>query len=134
MLKATARSEGSANQLWALLVGTRHWPVWGPSVRAVEPADHSIVTGSTGRILTAAGLWLPFEITRLEPGTYWTWRVGGLDATGHRLAPEPTGGTRVTFELPGWAFAYWPVCRTAAIRIARLAESMGRPQSSEASS
>jgi hypothetical protein len=103
-------------------------------VRAVEPADHTIVTGSTGRILTAAGLWLPFEITRLEQATYWTWRVGGLAATGHRLAPDPAGGTRVIFELPNWAFAYWPVCRTAAIRIARLAESMNTPHPPEASS
>lgn len=102
-------------------------------MRAVEPADQVIAAGSTGRILTAAGLWFPFEITRLEPGAYWTWRVAGLEATGHRLTPDPAGGTRVIFELPAWAFAYWPVCRTAAIRIARLGESMGISNASETS-
>ena len=133
VLRATARSGASAERLWALFTGTRYWPAWGPSIRAVEPADQTIESGSSGRVLTAAGLWLPFEITRLEPRVYWTWRVGGLEATGHRLAPDPAGGTRVTFELPAWAFAYWPVCRTAAIRIARLGESIDNPQPSEAS-
>jgi hypothetical protein len=98
----------------------------------VEPADQVIAAGSRGRILTAVGFWLPFEITRLDPGAYWAWRVGGVEATGHRLAPVPAGGTRVIFELPAWAFAYWPVCRTAAIRIARLGESTGMTGRSEA--
>ena len=134
MLTASARSGGSSEHLWALFTQTRHWPVWGPSVRAVEPADGTIEAGSRGRILTAAGLWLPFDITRLEPGVYWTWRVGGLEATGHRLAPDAAGSTRVIFELPAWAFAYWPVCRSAAIRIARLGESMGDSDASVPSS
>ncbi len=124
MLKAAAVSAASPECLWALFSETRYWPVWGPSVRAVDPADATIRTGSTGRVLTAPGLWVPFEITRVDPGVYWTWRVGGLEATGHRLIRAPHGGMRVVFEIPAWAFAYWPVCRAAAIRMARLGESM----------
>lgn len=127
-LTASALCNAPAARVWSLLTETRYWPVWGPSVRAVEPADATISAGTSGRVLTAAGVWLDYEISGFEAGHFWAWRVAGIEATGHRLT-RADGGTRVVFELPLWAIAYWPVCRMAAIRIARLAESSQHPLS-----
>ena len=125
-LTASAACVAPRERIWPLLTETRYWPVWGPSVRAVDPADATITAGSSGRVLTTGGLWLDFEISGYEAGRFWTWRVAGVEATGHRLI-ECAGGTRIVFELPFWAVAYWPVCRIAAVRIARLAEGSGQP-------
>jgi hypothetical protein len=79
--------EAPAGVAWRILIDTREWPIWGPSVRAVEAPAQLIGPGMRGRIQTPLGLWLPFEVTRWEPGHAWSWRVAGVDATGHRVTP-----------------------------------------------
>lgn len=106
--------------VWDLLIDTRRWPEWGPSITGVECADRRIEEGSTGRVRTIGGLWIPFEVTACERYG-WTWRVAGIPATGHRVEPL-TEGCRVAFEVPVLATPYVPVCRIALSRIAALAE------------
>lgn len=109
------------HEVWALLTDTRRWPEWGPSVRAVECAPPVIGPGSTGRVLTALGVWLPFEVSEWAEGRRWSWRVAGVPATGHRVEPLPDKGCRIVFEVPLVAAPYAFVCRMAAARIARIA-------------
>lgn len=109
-----------ASAAWRLLIDTREWPQWGPSVRAVDCPQPLIGPGVTGRVQTAAGLWLPFTIIDWEPGRAWDWRVGGLPATGHRVEPLAEDRCRVSFLIPLYAPFYRPVCRTALQRIAEL--------------
>jgi hypothetical protein len=106
-----------AGVAWRILIDTREWPIWGPSVRAVEAPAQLICPGMRGRIQTPLGLWLPFEITRWEPEHAWSWRVAGAEATGHRVTPLGPGRCRVTFEIPRWAPFYRPVCDAALRRI-----------------
>lgn len=104
---------------WDLLVDTERWPEWGPSVRDVEASTRRIETGTTGRVRTPVGLWLPFEISHCEPYR-WTWTVARIPATGHRVETLPDDRCRVAFELSPLAAGYVPVCRRALERIERL--------------
>ena len=109
--------------VWGLVAHTRHWPAWGPSVRAVDPADAVVAPGLTGRVRTAVGPWIGFRVTAVEPGRSWAWSVAGVPATGHRVEPHPDG-SRVTFTVPWWAAPYAAVCAVALRRIGRL--TLGR--------
>ena len=109
-------------QVWEILIDTRLWPEWGPSVRAVDCPGRWIEGGLSGRIKTAFGLWVPFEITDFEAPVYWHWKVAGIAATGHRLREVAPDRCELVFEIPYGAFPYAAVCRRAAGRIARLAE------------
>ena len=109
-----------AETVWDVITDTRTWPKWGPSIRAVDAVERYIRLGSTGLILTSAGVWLPFTITTFEPGRFWDWRVRGVRATGHRLEPIATDECRLDFTVPLWAFPYGIVCRIALNRIERL--------------
>jgi hypothetical protein len=114
--------------VWDLLVDTSRWPEWGPSVTAVEldyaHATHAttarITAGSTGRVRTAVGVWVPFRITGFNDGRRWSWNVAGIPATSHTVEPAP-GGCRVGFGVPLLAAPYALVCRVALERIDRLA-------------
>jgi uncharacterized protein YndB with AHSA1/START domain len=114
--------DAPATTAWRLLTDTDDWPRWGPSVRAVETSTRIIGPGVRGRVQTATGLWLPFEITDWEPDRYWAWRVAGVPATGHRVEPLGPKRCRVSFLIPHWAPFYRPVCRRALRRIAALPE------------
>ncbi len=114
--------DAPAVRLWELLVDVSRWPEWGPSVAGVELPTPSIEAGSRGRVRTAVGAWLPFEITSFEPGSSWAWSVAGVPATGHEVRPV-AGGCVVTFTVPWWAPAYLPVCLVALRRLESLAES-----------
>lgn len=110
---------------WDLLVRPDRWPEWGPSITAAESADTRIGPGSTGRVRTAIGAWLPFSVTEFEDGRSWAWRVSGVPATTHHV--EPTAdGCRVTFGVPTWAAPYSVVCRRALVRIEQLAHQHER--------
>lgn len=107
---------------WDVLVDTRAWSSWGPSVRDVTcdpPVLHR--AGQRGRLRGPVGPWIPFEVTALDPGRSWSWRVAGIPATGHRVEPTRTG-CRVVFEVPVVTLPYAAVCRVALARIAALVE------------
>ncbi len=114
--------EAAAPRVWDLIVDTTRWKEWGPSVRAVECADRWIRLGSSGRVLTALGFWVPFLVTEYDEGRYWAWRVSGIAATGHRLNILNHDLCRLTFEVPLWASPYATVCLLALNRIARIVE------------
>ena len=111
---------GAASEVWHLIIDTARWPEWGPSVRAVECADRYIRQGSRGRVQTSVGLWMTFQITAYRRESYWAWRVGGLQATGHRVEPLDEFRSCLTFEIPRLAAPYVIVCKMALRRIAAL--------------
>ena len=118
--------EAPLDEVWELLVAIRYWPVWGPSVRAVDLAAERIGPGTKGRVQTAIGVWLPFEITRFEPQSYWDWNVAGVGATGHRVTPLSERRTRVEFSVP-WVLApYRAVLALGLRRLKALAEERTR--------
>jgi len=129
-LSTSAQIHAPASVAWALLTDTHAWPLWGPSVRAVDAPTRFITAGTRGRVQTTLGLWLPFEVTDWEEGRHWHWRVAGVPATGHRVTPTVANRCAVTFTLPRWAPFYIPVCRVALGRIRDLAHgdgAAGRP-------
>jgi hypothetical protein len=125
MLRTSAQIHAPASVAWALLTDTHAWPTWGPSVRAVDTPARFIAAGMRGRVQTAPGLWLSFEITDWEEGRAWAWHVGGLQATGHLVTPTTANSCDVTFEIPSWAPFYVPVCRLALRRLDALARDRG---------
>ncbi|KYH25665.1 polyketide cyclase / dehydrase and lipid transport [Halalkalicoccus paucihalophilus] len=112
--------DAPAEVVWNLLVDTRRWPEWGPSITDVECADRRIESGTTGRVRLVGGIWIPFEVTYRD-AYRWTWEVAGIPATGHRVEPY-NGSCLAVFEVPVLAAGYAPVCRLALSRIADLAE------------
>ncbi len=115
-------------RVWDILTDTRQWPVWGPSVRRVESPQRYIDSGLQGRLKTAVGVWVTFEITHCEAPVSWSWKVAGVAATGHRLKKLSENSCELIFELPFLAFPYALVCRKAASRIARLALEKAREE------
>ena len=109
--------------LWRLLVDTDRWSDWGPTVRAVELDAPCLSSGSRGRVQTAVGLWVPFEITRFEEGRAWSWKVGGVPATEHTVEAVNELNCRVAFGAPWVATPYLAVCLIALGRLDRLAHA-----------
>jgi hypothetical protein len=111
-----------ASAAWNLLTDTSRWPLWGPSVSRVESAGQFIGPGSSGRVLTVFGVWLPFRVTEWVAGQRWGWEVAGIPATGHRVEALGPDRCRVVFEVPLLAAPYLTVCRLAAERIRNILE------------
>lgn len=116
------RIHGSAEVAWAVITDTRLWPVWGPSVTGVEVQglEYRVHQGMQGHVRTLWGGILPFEIHHVVPGRSWSWRVGGIEATGHEIVPARPAECWIVFTVPLWAWAYAPICLWAARRIAAL--------------
>jgi hypothetical protein len=114
--------EASPERAWDLFTDTTRWRSWGPTVRVVSCSDRHIRKGSRGRVFTPIGLSAPFLITEYEHGKYWSWRVAGVRATGHRVEPAGRDSCTVVFELPLSWMPYAVVCRIALGRMARLLE------------
>lgn len=110
------------SRIWELFTDTSKWSQWGPSVKAVECRHRFIREGTEGRVKTAAGIWLPFIITGYKEGRFWSWKVAGIPATGHRLEPQEDGICKLTFEVPLLAAPYAYICKIALERIARILE------------
>jgi hypothetical protein len=116
-----------ATAAWELLIDTRRWPEWGPSVARVDCDDRCIGMGTVGRVQTAFGLWLSFQITQFIDGQYWHWKVAGLPATGHRVESIGPSLCKVVFEVPVLAAPYLIICRLAAQRIKSILEEERHP-------
>ena len=110
----------SPESAWDLLTDTTKWRLWGPTVRSVTCSDRYIRIGSSGKVRTPIGLWVPFLITEYEHENYWTWKVAGIQATGHRLIQFNPDSCIVAFELPLSWLPYVIVCRIALKRMARI--------------
>ena len=111
-----------AASAWELLIDTRRWPEWGPSVARVDCADRCIGPGTVGRVRTAFGLWISFQITEFTVGQYWRWRVAGIPATGHRVVSIGPNLCRVLFEVPVLAAPYLIICKLGARRMKEILE------------
>lgn len=111
--------DASPQSVWALITDTDAWSSWGPSVSDVTSEDRYIRVGTRGVIRTALGFRVPFVITEFEHGRFWSWKVSGVRATGHRVEPIGHGRCRLLFSVPVWAVPYAIVCLLGLIRIKR---------------
>lgn len=127
-VRATIEIEAPVSTVWPLIAEYRHWPTWGPTVVAVRAETAAVAVGARGHLRTPIGVWLPFEITAAEPFQHWDWRVAGLPATGHRIAPIGNSRTRVEFTVSGWLAPYLVVLKAGLRRLKLLAET-GKSQS-----
>jgi hypothetical protein len=112
--------DASTPIVWDLITDTFQWPRWGPTVKRVDSTDRFIRKGTRGRVLTAVGIWLPFMIVEYKHRSFWSWKVGSINATGHRIQVAEAGGTCLWFEIPLIAAPYSLVCRMALDRIEKL--------------
>jgi uncharacterized protein YndB with AHSA1/START domain len=122
-LRISADIVAPAATVWDLLVDTRRWPEWGPSVRRVETRPRRIGAGSVGRVQTVVGPWLPFEVSSFEEGRSWDWKVAGVAATGHQVVPLGDARCRVTFMVPWIVAPYGVVVMVALRRLRAIAEA-----------
>ena len=123
MLTAARSMAASPAAAWRVLTDLDAWPRWGPSVQRAELVEPGpLRLGSRGKVWTPIGVSLPFEITEFDDGQAWAWKVAGVPATRHAVAPVP-GGCRVSFGVPIWAPAYLAVCVVALKRIEDLART-----------
>ena len=120
-MQVNKKIDAPLERVWEILTDTRQWPAWGPSVLGVDSPQRYICSGLQGRLKTAVGIWVSFEITNCEAPVFWDWKVAGFAATGHRLKKLNENSCELNFELPFAAFPYALICRQAANRIARLA-------------
>ncbi len=118
----------AASAAWRLLTDTTRWPEWGPSVSRVECSERYIGLGSTGRVQTVLGFWLPFLITEFNAGRHWCWKVAGIPATGHRVESLGPDRCKVVFEVPLIATPYLLICHQAAKQIKRILEKEQKQQ------
>ncbi|WP_394707175.1 hypothetical protein [uncultured Desulfobacter sp.] len=116
--------EANSSDLWRIITDTSLWPEWGPSVLDVKCSDRFILYGSKGFVKTVMGFYLAFTITSLKKERAWTWAVGGIDATGHRIIPINDECCKLFFDMPIWAGPYSIICLVALIRIKKLVNSI----------
>lgn len=110
-----------AERVWNIIIDTQLWPKWGPSVSAVECADRFITAKSKGRLQTALGIWVPFTITDFEDHHFWSWHIGRIEATGHRVSRHRENQSIVSFTMPWWSTPYLIICTKALDHIKKLA-------------
>lgn len=115
----------AASQVWDIITDTELWPVWGPSLTSVTCSHRCITAGSSGRVRTIAGIWLPFTITTFRHMEFWGWRIGRFHATGHQVTSLGPHRCRLAFLMPWWAAFYLPVCAVALQRIQKLTREDG---------
>ncbi|MEF8774901.1 MAG: SRPBCC family protein [Haloarculaceae archaeon] len=118
-LIASHKIDAPAGDVWRVFVEPARWPTWGPSITAVDCEHERIRAGTTGRVRTVGGLWLPFKIATCQDDR-WTWQIGPVTATGHRVTPLGPDRCRVAFEVPILAGPYVLVTVIALRRIERL--------------
>ena len=113
--------DAPAGVLWRLLTDVDTWPEWGPSVRAAELHSPRFDVGARGTVTPVTGGSLPFEITHVDDGHRWKWKVAGIPATEHVVDPLDPQRCRVGFGVPWAAAPYLAVCRLALRRLDTMA-------------
>jgi hypothetical protein len=124
--------EAPAEVVWQIFTDTESWPRWGPSVSGVDAPARHITEGMRGRIETALGPAVTFEITRCDPLPHacWEWKVLGIPATTHHVEALGEDRCRASFTLPAIALPYALVCKRALREIERLALEQHREKRS----
>ncbi len=110
----------SSSAVWNFITDATRWTQWGPSVVDVDCKERFIRQGSRGRVKLPFGIWLPFVITDYKDQSYWSWRVLGIQATGHRIEPLGQDRCMLIFEVPTIASIYLLICWIALKKIARI--------------
>ncbi|MSX02354.1 MAG: SRPBCC family protein [Actinobacteria bacterium] len=88
----TCRAEGAADPavVWELFATPQRWSEWSPHVRGAWGLDGPrLEKGARGYVRLLSAVPVPFEITAVEPGRLWTWKVGPVEMV-HRV--EATAG------------------------------------------
>ena len=115
--------DAPSHVLWNLITDPDQWPKWGPTVRNAELEGDRLALGVEGTVTTLLGVELPFEVTAYEPGARWAWKVAGVDATDHVVAPLGADRCRVGFGVPWPVAPYLAVCQIALRRLDAMASS-----------
>ena len=117
--------DAPAETVWELLTNPDMWPAWGPTVRGVHLEGQHLSVGATGTVTTILGLDVGFEITAVDEGARWAWKVAGIPATDHTVEPLGPDRCRAGFAVPWPAAPYLAVCRVALGRLDELASLEG---------
>lgn len=126
-VRAAIDIEVPGEVVWAIITEFEQWPVWGPTVRSVAADELRVAAGIAGKVQTSVGVWLRFEITEVDPGRAWGWKVAGIPATGHAVTPTGPSSCRLEFSVPWLAAPYVAVLRIGLRRVKRLAETAADP-------
>ena len=118
----------TAELLWALVARPDRWHEWSPYVRGAEGlGSPEVEAGAKGEVVLRGGIRLPAEVTGVDPGRSWSWKVGGIVV--HHVVTATPNGSRLAMpvESSGWAWSpaaklYAPVVDLIARRIVRVAE------------
>ncbi len=112
--------------VWSALTRPALWPKWGPSLTSAS-GPPTIGPGSHGTVTPVLGPKLTWTVDAFARDRFWSWRVGGIAATGHAVAPARSTGTgeprtEVVFDAPWWALFYLPVLHLGLRRLADFVE------------
>ena len=113
--------DAPAHVHWDLLTDVDRWSTWGPSIRTAALRSAEFGPGATGTVVSFLGTRLRFEITDVEAGVRWGWRVAGINATDHVVESSGADRCRVGFGVPWPAAPYLAVCLVGLRRLDRLA-------------
>jgi uncharacterized membrane protein len=84
--------EASPSAVWDIYADVERWPDWTASIKSVVGLDGpEIAVGRRFEIRQPRMPKLVWEVTAVEPGVSWTWRVkslGGTTTASHELAPS----------------------------------------------
>ena len=85
--------------VWAVFVDVERWAEWTASVERIAALDGpGIEVGRRFEIKQPRFPKLVWEVTEVDPGVSWTWRVRSLGATtfaSHEVVPQDGGRTLV---------------------------------------
>ncbi len=115
----------SCEDVWELITNTKRWHEWGPSITEIDCAERYIKKGAHGKVKIPIGIWVPFVITEYEEMRYWSWRIWGVRATGHKIEPLDECRCNIIFEVPTFASPYLFICWIAIRRIKIILEQDG---------
>jgi hypothetical protein len=118
-------SAGDTADAWGRISQPARWHEWAPHVRGAWGLGRRVRQGDRGAVRLLGAVPVPVEITRVDSGRSWTWRVVGVVEMDHRVEPREGGGCTVAIDLrapapleAGLALAYGPVIQATLRRLA----------------